>query len=109
MNALRKVLYHLLFSLIARGRSLPHALQVLAYDTPSSPVEWEFSRYLFAETGNDEHNEARRFLALDYRGGVAGENGASGEATKWRPGWVLGKGSDGNGALGLGQDADLSR
>lgn len=49
---------------------------------------------------------ARRFVALDFRGG---EVGGQGTRSSNKPGWVLGVGHDGNGALGLGQPAELSR
>lgn len=84
--------------------------QVLAYETLSSSnaAGWGSSRYLFAETDSGEggESESRRFVALDFRGGAAtGEGAQSSE----KPGWALGVGYDGNGALGLGQPAELSR
>lgn len=83
--------------------------QVLAYGTGSSPVGWDSSRYLFAETDRNESLQPRRFVSLDYRGGGGGNNGGTGEASVGVPGWMLGTGSDGNGALGLGHAAELSR
>lgn len=85
--------------------------QVLAYETssPSNAAGWGSSRYLFAETDSGEGGESearRRFVALDFRGGAAGGEGAQ---SSEKPGWALGVGYDGNGALGLGQPAELSR
>lgn len=82
------------------------APQVLAFDASSSPAGRGSSRYLFAETDRDDGGTARRFLALDYRGDLGGEDGGARGGTA---GWALGTGSDGNGALGLGQPAELSR
>lgn len=84
-------------------RSVLWGSQVLAYDTESSPFGRGSSRGLVAETA-DEKSEVRRFVALDYRGGVA-----QGEGSQRVPGWSLGVGYDGNGALGLEQPAELSR
>lgn len=84
--------------------------QVLAYETssPSDAAGWGSSRFLFAETDSGEGGESgtRRFVALDFRGGAAGGEVAQ---TSKKPGWALGVGHDGNGALGLGQPAELSR
>ena len=84
--------------------------QVLAFDTSSSSVGRGSSRYLFAETDRDDGGEARRFVALDYRGNLARDSGvADGAEQGGTTGWALGTGSDGNGALGLGQPVELSR
>ena len=84
--------------------------QVLAYETssPSNAAGWGSSRYLFAETHSGEAGEPepRRFVALDFRGGAARGEGAQ---YNEKPGWALGVGNDGNGVLGLGQPAELSR
>lgn len=85
---------------------------MLAYDTSSSPfgAGWGSSRYLFAETDSDEDGDgstARRFVALDFRG--SGEALQQQTASSRKPGWALGTGYDGNGALGLGQPAELAR
>lgn len=86
------------------------ASQVLAFDASNSPVGRGSSRYLFAETDRDDGGEARRFVALDYRGDLAGESEAAGGAAKGgTTGWAVGTGSDGNGALGLGKPVELSR
>lgn len=82
--------------------------QVLAYETSgsSNAAGWGSSRYLFSETDSGNEDETRRFVALDFRGGAAGGEGAG---YNEKPGWALGVGYDGNGALGLGQPAELSR
>lgn len=84
--------------------------QVLAYQTSSAPdaAGWGSCRFLFAETdsGQGGESEVRRFVALDFRGGAAGREGAQ---SSRKPGWALGVGYDGNGALGLGQPVELSR
>ncbi len=85
--------------------------QVLASESSTSSTisGWGSSRYLFAETDSDEEvseTEDRRFVSLDFRGGVVGGEEA---LSSYKPGWALGVGYDGNGALGLGQPAELSR
>lgn len=92
---------------------VPHDVrtpQVLAFDASSSPDGRGSSRYLFAETDRDDGGEARRFVALDYRGDLAaGSEVADGDKKGGTTGWALGTGSDGNGALGIGQSVELSR
>ena len=80
--------------------------QVLAFDASNSPAGRGTSRHIFAETDRDDGGTARRFLALDYRGNLAGQDGGAQGGTT---GWALGTGSDGNGALGVGRPAELAR
>lgn len=85
---------------------------MLAYDTSSSPLGtgWGSPRYLFAETDSDEDGDeriARRFVALDFRGNSEAVQQQT--SSSRMPGWALGTGYDGNGALGLGQPAELAR
>lgn len=98
-------MYGINFKVYLLPRSVLWCPQVLAYDTESSPFGWGSSRGLFAETADDK-SEVRRFVALDYRGGVTKGEGAPAQRV---PGWSLGVGYDGNGALGLEQSVELSR
>lgn len=84
--------------------------QVLACDTESSSrTGWDSSRYMFSESNDDEGSDYHRFVALDIRGGVAGEEQGWGAAAQGIPGWALGTGSDNGGALGLREPVKLSR